>query len=170
MSRRARVTAGLALAVCAATGAAARQPPAAGVPTTFEASWSATGERHTLPVEDGATAATVRLSGALVLTTGEGLARGFRAEALGFDDGRGTSAGRAVWTDDCGDRVFSTLAGHAGDSGRRIVGTITGGTGRYAGVTGTYAFTWDYVMDGDEGRIHASTARLTGSYRREAAR
>jgi hypothetical protein len=37
---------------------------------TFEATWSAAGERQTLAVEDGRTAVIVRLSGALVLKTG----------------------------------------------------------------------------------------------------
>jgi len=35
----------------------------------------------------------------------------FSAEAIGFVDGRGTSVGRCVWTDDKGDRIFSILKG-----------------------------------------------------------
>ena len=52
--------------------------------------------RHTVSVEGGTAAAVVELSGAVVLTTGEGLSRGFGGEAIGFDDGQGVSLGRAV--------------------------------------------------------------------------
>jgi hypothetical protein len=36
-------------------------------------------------------------------------------------------------------------------TGRRFVGTITGGTGRYAGAGGDYSFTWEYVVAAPEG-------------------
>jgi len=39
-----------------------------------------------------------------------------------------------VWTDRLGDRLFSRLKGDPLETGRRVVGTITGGTGRYAGL------------------------------------
>ena len=41
--------------------------------------------------------------------------------------------GRAVWTDERGDQVFSELKGEWVGTGNRIVGTFIGGTGRYAG-------------------------------------
>ena len=132
---------------------------------TFEATWSAAGERHILTVEDGRTAVIVRLSGALVLRTGEGLSRGFRAQAIGFDDGRGAGVGRAVWTDDRGEQVFSDLTGQPAQTGRRVSGSITGGTGRYAGLTGSYAFTWDHVLPSDDGRIQARAVAVTGRFR-----
>ena len=52
------------------------------------------------------------------------------------------SVGRAVWTDGRGDRIFSELSGEPLQTGRRISGTITGGTGRMRGVTGDYELTW----------------------------
>ena len=142
-----------------------QQPAAADGWRTFEATWSAAGERHTLAVEDGRTAVIVRLSGALVLKAGEGLSRGFRAQAIGFDDGREAGVGRAVWTDDRGDQVFSDLAGQPAQTGRRVSGSITGGTGRYAGLTGSYALTWDYVLPSDDGRIQARAVAVTGRFR-----
>jgi hypothetical protein len=163
---RLRVLAFSVAVVCAMSVLFARQAPAppADGSRTFEASWSASGERHTLPVAGGGTAAIVHLSGALVLKSGEGLSRGFRAEAIGFDDGRGPGTGRAVWTDERGDRVFSDLAGPSATAGRRVTATITGGTGRYDGLTGSYSFTWNYVVPADDGRIHATTVALTGRY------
>ena len=114
--------------------------------TSFAGTWSATGQRETVAVEGGGTAAIVEVSGAVVLTTGDGLAPGFRGEAIGFDDGQGLSVGRAVWTDEKGDRLFSRLQGESIGTGRRFRGTITGGTGRYAGFVGDYVFTWQYVV------------------------
>ena len=150
----------------AVAGAASRQQQRAPEGwRTFEATWSAAGERQTLTVEDGRTAVIVRLSGALVLKTGEGLSRGFRAEAIGFDDGRGAGVGRAVWTDDRGEQVFSDLTGQPAQTGRQVSGSITGGTGRYAGLTGSYTLTWDYVLPSDDGRIQARAVAVTGRFR-----
>jgi hypothetical protein len=127
--------------------AACARAPDAGFPlSTFQGSWSASGRRHTLPTEGSRTAALVQLSGAVVLTDSPA---GFQGEALAFDDGGDLSVGRAVWTDAKGDRVFSTIRGDSLQSGRRIIGIITGGTGRYAGVTGDYTLTWQYIVVGD---------------------
>ena len=103
------------------------------------------GRRQSLPTEAGQPAVTVQLSGAVTVTTRRRLSRGFRGEVIGFDDGAGLIAGRVVWTDDRGDRIFSVLKGDApiGPAAGRC-GTITGGTGRYAGVTGEYEFRWQY--------------------------
>jgi hypothetical protein len=165
-----RVLASFAALLCAAGVLSAEQaatpapsPTAAGG-HAFEATWSASGARHTVPVATGGTAAVVHLSGALVLKSGDGLSRGFRAEVIGFDDGQGPGTGRAVWTDGQGDRVFSDLAGQPSTAGRRITGTITGGTGRYTGLSGSYTFTWNYVVADDDGRIHATTVALAGRY------
>jgi hypothetical protein len=147
------------------TALSGQQAAAADDWRTFEATWSAAGERHALPADEGRIAVIVRLSGALVLRTGDGLSRGFRAQAIAFDDGRGAGVGRAVWTDDRGDQVFSDLAGQPAQTGRRVSGSITGGTGRYAGLTGSYAFTWDYVLPSDDGRIQARAVAVTGRFR-----
>jgi hypothetical protein len=131
----------------------------------LEGSWTATGQRRVLPVDAERMASTSYLSGALVLAGGAGTARGFQSEIIAFDDGAGISAGRAVWTDERGDRVFSRLAGGGMGAGRRIVGTITGGTGRYTGVEGEYAFEWQFVVDAGEGVIQGSTVGLKGRFR-----
>ena len=121
-----------AAAIAAQAPVPAPQAPAADTWRTFEGSLSASGERHTLPTESGRPAATLRLSGPVAITAGEGLSRGFRGEVIGFDDGAGLTVLRGVWTDERGDRIFSQLKGETVASGRRISGTITGGTGRYA--------------------------------------
>jgi len=132
----------------------------------FQGSWSAVGRRHTLPIDAGRAAAVVQLSGAVVLTGGTGASFGFQGEAIGFDDAEGLSIGRAVWTDARGDRVFSVLKGEPLQTGRRIVGTIAGGTGAYADVTGEYELTWQYVVSGENDVVQGRSADLSGRFRR----
>jgi hypothetical protein len=167
---RAALAAGsLALALAGFVPAAADEGAPSADWRAFEGNWSVSGRRYTVPVESGMSAAVVEVSGAVVLTSGEGLSRGFRGEAVGFDDGQGVSLGRAVWTDEHGDRLFSRLKGEPLETGRRIVGTITGGTGRYAGLEGEYSFTWKYVLSAEDGAIQGRAARLEGRVRRKGA-
>ena len=141
------------------------QPPTTGGPMfqTFAGTWSATGQRQTLRTESGQPATTVQLSGAITLTSGAGLSRGFRGEVIGFDDAAGFVAGRVVWTDERGDHVFSTLTGdRLAQTGRGMRGTITGGTGRYAGLTGQYEFHWQYLITADGSMISGRAVDLRG--------
>jgi hypothetical protein len=161
----------LAAALVAAAAIAAQAPvpaPQAPVAETwraFEGTLSASGQRHTLPTETGRPAVTVHLSGAVTITAGEGLSRGFRGEVIGFDDGAGLTVLRGVWTDERGDRIFSQLKGETIASGRRISGEITGGTGRYAGISGEYSFDWQYVVEAEAGVISGRSIGLRGRYR-----
>lgn len=139
----------------------------------FEGTVTASGRRETLAVEDGRVATTLRLSGSLVVTRVEGidgLGKGFRADFIGFDDGSGTGAARAVWTDDAGDKIFSRMVGADMRAGRQSSATITGGTGRYSGITGTYTFTWQYVMADEHGVVHIRAVSMKGRYRKGASR
>ena len=132
----------------------------------FEGTWSATGQRQTLLTEGGQPAVTVQLSGAVAITTGAGLSRGFRGEVIGFDDGGGVVAGRALWTDEKGDRIFSVLRGEGlAAAGRLLRGTIVGGTGRYAGVTGEYEFHWHHLLATDGGVVSGRAGDLRGRVR-----
>jgi len=138
-------------------------PPAAQAGQAFTGTWSASGQRQSLMTELTRQAMTVQLSGAVAITTGTGLARGFRGEAIGFDDGGGLAAGSVVWTDDRGDRIYSVLRGEAmAAAGRQILGTITGGTGRYAGFAGEYAFTWQHVITTDGNSVNGRAIDLRG--------
>ena len=133
---------------------------------TFVASWNASGHRHRIPTEDGRTAAIIQLAGAVVLTTASaGLSTAFHGEAVAFDDAAQVSAGRAVWTDSRGHRVFSVLKGEPLAKERRIFGTITGGTGPYSGITGDYQLTWQYVVETDDGALQGRGIDLNGRFR-----
>ena len=152
-------------AVAGVARAPAQQPAAADEWRTFSGTWSARGDRRTLPAEDGRDASIVHLSGSVVLTGDAGW-RGFLGEAIGYYDGRAVSVGRAVWTDERGDRVFSELKGESLATGRRVVGSITGGTGRYAGIVGDYEFVWQYVAE-DGLDVQGRAIDLKGKFRRD---
>jgi hypothetical protein len=168
VSARSRVLSlGVALALAVVSPAAGRD---AGTPAdgwrAFAGTWSATGVRQAVTVERGEEAAVVDVSGAVVLTNGEGLGRGFSGRAIGYDDGEGRSSGRCVWTDANGDRLFSRIEGEPLQAGRRLTGTITGGTGRYDGLEGEYSFTWQYVSSSVDGSIQGRAVGLAGRVRR----
>ena len=162
--RRSRLALGLLMLIAASPGRAAPPSPAEEwVP--FEANWSASGHEHTLAL-GGGEAMTFELAGPFVVTRGDGLSRGFYAQAIGFVDRGRLGIGRLVLTDEHGDEVFNDLRGQAIGNGKQIAGTITGGTGRYAGLEGDFIFDWQYVVQTDDGMIQGRTVGLKGRYRR----
>ena len=44
------------------------------------------------------------------------------------------------------------------------MGTILGGTGRYVGATGTYVFSWQFVIELEDGSIQGRAEGLKGRY------
>jgi hypothetical protein len=158
------------LAEGAVTSPSARQQDASSEGwRPLEGTWTATGQRRALAADAQRTASTAYLSGALVLGAGSGTSRGFQSEVITFDDGAGVSVGRAVWTDERGDRIFSRLTGDLRLARRRILGTITGGTGRYAGIEGDYAFEWQFVVQAEDGTIQGNAVDLKGRVRLKGA-
>jgi len=91
--------------------------------------------------------------------------RGFRSQVLALSDSSTGLTGRSVWTDERGDLVFSELQGEGTAARNRITGTILGGTGRYAGATGSYEFSWRWVMEGEDGSIQGRAVELKGRVR-----
>jgi hypothetical protein len=170
MRTRARLRAAL-LATAAAVLAASAAAQAAGDGwRPFSATWTLSGERRQLPTEGERPAAIVHVTGPLTLTSGEGLGRGLLGEVIGFDDGGALLAGRAVLTNDKGDRIFCTLKAEPIGNGRRATAAITGGTGRFEGLEGTFSFAWQYVVDTDGGEFSARTVSVEGRTRQGAPR
>jgi len=167
--RRVPLIVGLAL-VASLSGGAQTGVLVSGEWQTFSGTFTATGRRDTVPREDGGVAAVARLTGSLTITAGTGLRRGFHVEAIGFEDGQGPGLGRAVWTDERGDRIYSRIAGAPTEAGRRSAATITGGTGQYARIEGDYTFSWQYVLPGEQGVVQARAVAFSGRYRKESPR
>jgi len=139
--------------------------PAAGELHTFEGTWSSSGTRQTLNLDSNRRASIFDLTGSLLLVGNRGLGVGFQAHAIGFTDSLTGMQGRCVWTDERGDKVFSELKGEFVATGNRIVGIFSGGTGRYAGITGDYSFQWQYVVESEDGNVSGRAVDLKGSVR-----
>jgi hypothetical protein len=90
---------------------------------------------------------------------------GFLAETIALTDSASGLVGRSVWTDENGDQVFSELTGEGTAAHNRIEGTIVGGTGRYIGATGTYGFSWQYVVEAEDGAVQGRAVELQGRVR-----
>src|SRR5271165_2488837 len=135
----------------------------------FHGTWTAAGSRNSIPLGDGRRASIATFEGSLVLAGTSRPAVGFRAEALVLNDTANGTIGRAVWTDDRGDQVFSELKGQGTSTGSHIVGTFLGGTGRYEGATGSYEFSWRFVLETEDGSIQGQSMGLSGKIRAGSA-
>jgi hypothetical protein len=159
----------IVLALGAAACGPAPEPPQSATPTSewreFEGSWNAAGTRHAVPLGAERKGSIVDLRGTMLLAGPGRPGVGFRAEVIALVDSQAGLVGRGVWTDERGDQVFSDLKGEGTADRNRITGTILGGTGRYAGVTGSYEFSWQYVIEAEEGSIQGRAVGLKGSVR-----
>ena len=154
-------------AALAACGSATRspRPVAPGEWMEFEGSWNGVGSRHTLALADGRVGSIVDLKGTMLLSGPDRPGVGFQSEVIGLADSATGFLGRSVWTDEHGDRVFSELQGDGTAAKNHIRGTIVSGTGRYAGATGSYEFSWQWVMEGEGGAIQGRAVELKGRVR-----
>jgi hypothetical protein len=155
----------LSLAVAAAACAAPDSRPLAATsagPLEFTGSWNGVGSRHAISLGEGRLGAIVNLKGTMLLAGDGRPGVGFHSEVIGLTDTATGFQGRSVWTDERGDQVFSQLTGEGTAAQNRIAGTILSGTGRYAGLTGSYEFSWQWVMEGEEGAVQGRAIDLRG--------
>jgi hypothetical protein len=90
---------------------------------------------------------------------------GFHAELIALVDTGTGLTGRSVWTDERGDQVFSEVQGQGTAARNHVTGNILGGTGRYAGATGSYEYSWQWVMEAEDGSIQGRAVELKGRVR-----
>jgi hypothetical protein len=158
------------LALAAVACGSAAEPPktvvASGEWHEFEGSWNAAGRRRTIPLGTERKSSIVDLSGTVLLAGKGRPGVGFRSEVIALTDSETGLVGRSVWTDENGDQVFSDLKGEGTRERNHIAGTVLGGTGRYAGVTGSYEFSWQFVIESEDGSIQGRTVGLKGRFRR----
>ena len=163
--RPAMVALALAAAACGPVAEPPKPAPASGEWREFEGSWNAAGSRRTIPLGADRRGSIVDLRGTMLLAGPGRPGVGFRAEVIALVDSATGLQGRSVWTDERGDQVFSELQGEGTAAQNRITGTILGGTGRYAGVTGSYEFSWRFVIEAEDGSIQGSAVGLKGRVR-----
>jgi len=155
---------GLLFAI-AACGPATQSPgpaAAAGESLEFEGSWNATGRRHSISLGADRLGSILNLKGTMLLAGPGRPGVGFQSEVIGLVDSATGFQGRSVWTDEHGDQVFSQLQGEGTAANNQVTGTVLSGTGRYAGVTGSYEFSWQWVMEGEEGAVSGRAVDLRG--------
>jgi hypothetical protein len=148
--------------------ACSRTPPTTQAPSAgdgwhqFQGTWTATGSRISIPLGNGRRASTAKFEGSLVLAGASRPAVGFRAESIVFNDTDTGMVGRAVWTDDRGDQIFSEITGNGDSTGNHFVGKFVGGTGRYTGASGGYEFAWRFVAENEDGSVQGQSMGLNG--------
>lgn len=155
----------LAAAACGPVTEPPKPAPASGEWREFEGSWNAAGSRRTIPLGADRRGSIVDLRGTMLLAGPGRPGVGFRSEVIALVDSATGLLGRSVWTDERGDQVFSELTGEGTAARNHITGTILGGTGRYAGATGTYEFSWQWVMEAEDGSIQGRAVELKGRVR-----
>jgi hypothetical protein len=133
----------------------------------FQGIWTAVGKRQVIPLGGDRHASIGDFNGSLVLSGPSRPGVGFGAEAIVLNDSRTGLVGRAVWTDERGDQIFSELRGETTGTGNRLVGTFLGGSGRYAGATGTYEFSWRFLIEAEDGTVQGQSTGLKGRVRVE---
>ena len=161
-SRIALLAAPLALAACGIESSSRATGTTADGWHDFEGSWTAAGSVHSIGLGTGRQASLADLRGTLQLAGASRPGLGFRGDAIALTDSESGMVGRAAWTDERGDQVFSELRGGGPAKGSHVSGTFIGGTGRYAGATGHYEFTWQYVMAAEDGTVQGRAVGLKG--------
>ena len=151
-----------ALAACGPTTEPSAPAPGSGDWREFQGSWNATGTRHAIPLGADRRATVVDLSGTMLLAGAGRPGVGFRSEVIALTDSATGLVGRGVWTDERGDQVYSEIKGEGTAARNRFEGTILGGTGRYAGATGTYQFSWQFVLEAEDGSIQGRAVDIKG--------
>ena len=144
-------------------------PPTAKVPAgewrEFQGTWTATGSRHRIALGPDRRVSIADYEGSLLLTGTSRPAVGFRAEAIVLNDSATGMVGRAVWTDDLGNEVYSEMRGDGSATGNRVVGSFLGGTGPYTGATGTYEFSWKFMIENESGAVQGQSIGFKGRVR-----
>jgi hypothetical protein len=156
----------LASLSCGPTAESEQSRGAPGEWLEFEGSWNGTGSRKSISLGADRSGSIIDLRGTMLLFGPQRPGTGFRADVIALVDSATGLVGRSVWTDERGDEVFSELEGEGTAANNHITGKILGGTGRYTGATGSFEFSWDWVMDGEEGTIQGRAVALKGRVQR----
>ena len=156
----------LLVLMIAGAGAASQAQPGSALKESewyeFSGTWTAAGKRQAIGLGGDRRASIADYSGSLMLYGPSRPALGFRAEAVVLNDTATGLIGRAVWTDNADNQVYSEFRDETTPAGTRIVGTFVGGSGRYQGATGTYEFSWRFLLEAEDGTVQAQSMGFSG--------
>jgi hypothetical protein len=156
---------GLLLTACGRTTQVSKPVSPGGDWREFQGTWIAAGSRSSVRLGGDRLASISTLNGSLVLNGPARPGVGFHSEAIVLNDSSTGLIGRAVWTDERGDKAYSELRGEGTAQKNKITGTFVGGTGRYSGATGTYEFSWRFLIENEDGVVQGQSAGLNGRVR-----
>ncbi len=132
---------------------------------SFTGYWAMSGTVHILELPDGGLASAGGLTGSVTVQTSQGPVPSFETDCVIFADTRG-GTGRCVWTATSGDLVLVELQSDGPAGSGRARGTFSGGTGRFASLSGRFQFEWSYAVDGGkDAELSGNTVSMSGLYR-----
>ena len=136
----------------------------------FKGGWIANGTRELFPLGSERQVYTFKIAGHVDLhNTTIGKKKDFWAECVGLSDTVTGVVGRCVWEDFAGHELYLTLQSNQLLQGIQVAGTIVGGTGQFAGISGELSFNWSSVIlqTDAEGIANVSghSKNLVGHYR-----
>jgi hypothetical protein len=135
----------------------------------FKGSMIANGTRTPFPFADGRQVFTFKLGGHVSLQTPLGRKRDYWSECIGLADTTTGVVGRCVWKDLDGPEIYLTIQSDRLQQGSQVTGTIVGGSGKLAGISGELSFNWSSVITQTDAdgivNVTGQTRNLGGSYR-----
>jgi len=136
----------------------------------FKGAWIANGSRAPFTFGNERQVFTFKLSGHVNLQhTSLSKQKDYWAECVGLADSVTGVVGRCVWKDLAGPEIYLTVQSDRLQQGGRVTGTIVGGTGHLAGISGEMSFNWSSVIFQTDAEgianVSGQTMNLAGSYR-----
>lgn len=134
----------------------------------FKGTMIANGTRAPFPFGDGRQVFTFKLGGHVSLQTPLGKKKDYWSECIGLADSTTGIVGRCVWKDLDGPEIYLTIQSDKLQQGSQVNGTIVGGSGKLAGISGDLSFNWSSVITQTdaEGSVNVTgqTRNLAGRY------
>ncbi|HZV82195.1 MAG TPA: hypothetical protein VFF53_08515 [Geobacteraceae bacterium] len=136
----------------------------------FKGSWIANGTRTPFAFGTERQVFIYKITGHVNLHNAPlGKKKDFWAECVGLADSVTGLVGRCVWKDLTGPEVYLTIQSDQLEQGSQVTGTIVGGSGRFAGISGDLSFNWSsvIVMKDADGTVsvNGETKNIDGHYR-----
>lgn len=135
----------------------------------LKGSWIANGSRTTFDFGDGRQVFTFKLAGHVNLQTSLSKTKDYWSECIGLADSVTGIVGRCVWKDLAGPEIYLTIQSDKLQQGSLVSGTIVGGSGHLAGISGELSFNWSSVTTLAEAEgvvsVTGQTKNLSGTYR-----
>jgi hypothetical protein len=134
----------------------------------FKGTMIANGTRTPFPFGDVRQVFTFKLGGHVSLQTPLGKKKDYWSECIGLADSTTGFVGRCVWKDLDGPEIYLTIQSDKLQQGSQVNGTIVGGSGKFAGITGDLSFNWSSVITQTDAEgvvnVTGQTRNLAGHY------